>query len=539
MSTKAASPTRSVAEAPTWLVLLSTVLAAFAIWIFRYDYSWGSGDQDEFVPYLLHLLDDSLLSEDWFVGTQTSQIGVRTFFVWLLRIICVALPPHLAVAALFVASWVAIAIGIDRLVRVLGGGSLASAAAIVVALCLTPKWTLGGNDLVYTMLVPEMVAWAWALPALLCFFRRRYAFAGVLLGVASWFQPLVGILVAAMLALSVILEKRNRNGWRHAIVLSSIAAVLALPVLIPIGLQSLGGDAAADTSPSILFILTQFRAPHHYVPSSFSFGSWARVGLLVVVALALAFLRGRRSQTPSQPAPGIILLAIATMCLASWFMTEVIPVDIVVKLQVFKLTVIGKLLLISLIATSAESLLYSRSWVRDYRVQWIVAGASAAVFMASILGSILPNTADVLYARLWSEHSESGLDAWARDSSPLNALFVVPPSNSSLRSHGQRAIVVNYAAVPFAPPDMMEWYARLRTVAPVPQPATSHSLRLQLDSSYYAQTWSHWSQVADTYGVDYLVHRSSTTDDVPFEVSYRDSAWVVYRLIRSSAAADS
>jgi hypothetical protein len=507
--------------------------------MFRYDYSWGSGDQDEFVPYLLHLLDDRLLSEDWFVGTQTSQIGVRTFFVWFLRALCAVLPPHLAVAALFVASWVAIAIGIDRLVRVVGGGSLASAAAIIVALCLTPKWTLGGNDLVYTMLVPEMVAWAWALPALLCFFRRRYAIAGVLLGVASWFQPLVGVLLAGMLALSVILEKQNRNGWRHAIALSSVAAVLALPILIPIGLQSLAGDAAADTSPSILFILTQFRAPHHYLPSSFSPGSWARVGLLVGVAVALAFLRGRRSQTPPQPAPVIILSVIASMCLASWFMTEVIPVEIVVKLQVFKLTVIGKLLLIILIATYAESLIYSRTRVRDSRGQWIVAGASTAIFMASIVGAIWPGTADVLYARLWSEHTESGLYAWARDSTPSNALFAVPPSNSSLRSRGQRAIVVNYAAVPFAADDMIEWYGRLRTVAPVPQPGTGHRLRLQLDSSYHAQTWSHWSQVADTYGVDYLVHRSSTTNDVPYEVSYRDKEWVVYRLIRSVDLADS
>ena len=53
---------------------------------------------------------------------------------------------------------------------------------------------------------------------------------------------------------------------------------------------------------------------------------------------------------------------------------------------------------------------------------------------------------------------------WARDHTPVDALFLVPPDEESFRLHARRAIVVNFKGVPQLSAELPEWRDRLLNV---------------------------------------------------------------------------
>ncbi len=57
------------------------LLFGFGLYVFRFGYGFGTSDQDEFIPYLLSLIDPALFENDWFVQTQQAAFSVRTYFV--------------------------------------------------------------------------------------------------------------------------------------------------------------------------------------------------------------------------------------------------------------------------------------------------------------------------------------------------------------------------------------------------------------------------------------------------------------------------
>jgi hypothetical protein len=56
------------------------------------------------------------------------------------------------------------------------------------------------------------------------------------------------------------------------------------------------------------------------------------------------------------------------------------------------------------------------------------------------------------------------LCAWAKRNTPTSAIFLVPPDESEFRYYAQRAIVVNFKAVPQLSSELREWQTRLKEV---------------------------------------------------------------------------
>ncbi|MEM6337447.1 MAG: hypothetical protein AAF752_12830, partial [Bacteroidota bacterium] len=142
---------------------------AFVAVSWRFGYGYASGDQDEVLPLLLHTLDPAVLANDWFVGTQTADFSVRTYFVRMLWLLAQVMPVWMVILAVDVLCFGALGHVLYRIGQRMYGadarGRLGAALGTFAALALTYKWTLGSNDLVYAMLVPEMAAWPLALYA--------------------------------------------------------------------------------------------------------------------------------------------------------------------------------------------------------------------------------------------------------------------------------------------------------------------------------------------------------------------------------------
>ncbi|MDX1548072.1 MAG: hypothetical protein R3247_13835, partial [Rhodothermales bacterium] len=335
-------------------VPLAVALGALLLYFLRFGYDYGTSDQDEIVPYLLHRLDAGVLAEDWFVAGQAAGYGVRTVFVTLLDAPARWLGPEAAVLGVYVLVWIALAWGVFALARQLTGERLAAALAVAGALVLTPQWTLGGNDMAVRMLVPSMAAWTLAVWGAVVFLRARYLGSGLLLGAAAALQALVGLQMAGVLGVALVLRLPRRDA-RGADVLRLAGGFLliALPALAPLVLQQTASAPAPGDGPSLFYMMAAFRNPHHYLPFSFPLASYLRFGLLAFLGgLGFAFLRGR-----GRLRHGAFVLhvfgVVAALGLVGLVFTEGVPVLGIAKLQLFKTTVFAKLLLVILVCGAA------------------------------------------------------------------------------------------------------------------------------------------------------------------------------------------
>jgi hypothetical protein len=97
---------------------------------------------------------------------------------------------------------------------------------------------------------------------------------------------------------------------------------------------------------------------------------------------------------------------------------------------------------------------------------------------------------------------------FARDHTPTDACFLVPPNEQLFRYHARRAIVVNFKNVPQLSSELTEWKTRLETI--LDRPLTTLPRRFDLAhaalSARYAELpAAHLTAVARRYGARYLV----------------------------------
>ena len=515
---------------------LSMALFAFAAHFLRFGYRYGSSDQDETLPLVLRRLNERLFETDWFIAAEAGEIGVRWAFVSLLSAISAVVPVWAAFLLVHIASFFAVATAVFFLCKALSGSRLVAAVVLVISLVLTPQWTLGGNDLVHAILAPSTVAWAFALWALVLHLNGRSIWAGLLLGLATVFQALVGLQVAAVLFADLLLRTIDRRSGRAVVSAAAsigLFALVALPVLVPLAVPQLGQSPSEDAFPSLFFIMAEFRNPHHYLPLSFPLAAHVKFGLLLFLGSAGYLVLARRGAIRREDFLYRSLNVLALFFVVGFLFTEVVPLLSVAKLQLFKISVAAKPVLLTGIFAVLLTLFRAPrqldDWVNAHRLRaarWVAPGGMVVLAVGLVLrfslGAVVP---------LEHRHSDlGGVEAWARTNTPSEALFLIPPSVDTFRSGARRSVVVNFKTFPFEPTMVRLWFDRLLTVAPVElqRQEASRTLR-RLDASYASQSADRLAALADAYEADYiLLPRAIERPDVLREV-YRSGDWRVYR----------
>ncbi len=504
-------------RAPIYLPLLTLTL--YLLWR---GYGFAISDQDEILPYLMHLLDTRLYQSDWFVNAQLSSFGPRTLFVLIAWLPAKVFGVYEAILGIYVLSWFGTSMALYTLGLHLTRERLAATLCVIFALLLTPKFTLGSNDLVSWILTPSMTAWTFSLWGLVFFVRERPILAGTLLGVGVWMQALVGLQMALICAFLLL--------WKHGLSLrrfyqfAGSFILTASPVLAPLIWFQL-----PRTSPegiwSYFYILYEFRAPHHYLPSSFNSVSAVRFAILCVLGLISLPQFPKIYQTLVQRS----LIFITALCIISFLGTEIVQISTIAKLQLFKLTVFMKVLFIILISNMAAKLIlrYSQRTLTIFFDHGHYA-LGATVLIAITLLIISPNALGVRPTADLNPAEQ--IAAWAHDSTEVDAVFAVPPAWSHFRSQAKRAIVVNFKAVPFHQPYMSEWFTRLREMAPIPLPERGGlPLLPSLDSAFFALPADEIRRLSSTYGFEYIIRQGSTPLE-GFESVYENDSLSVWHI---------
>lgn len=114
---------------------------------------------------------------------------------------------------------------------------------------------------------------------------------------------------------------------------------------------------------------------------------------------------------------------------------------------------------------------------------------------------------------------------WLRESSPRDAIYLTPPDLDGARFLGQRAIVVDWKAVPLIPTELMGWYERLCDV-------TGRELASSGDlGGYQSLDLERLRRLVPKYHPDYLVVRRGNERRFPgFPVAYRNGGFTVLQI---------
>ena len=361
---------------------------------------------------------------------------------------------------------------------------------------------------------------------------------------------------------------------------------MCLPNLIPAARASLTGPHKIPLK-DFVDLYVHLRHPHHYDPLSWPLALW--ISFLWPFPLAILAIRRLPKSFPIQEAIRVSMLLCAMMLVALlfagvWFISEPL-----VQASLFRFSIYPKLLT----CIGAAIYLYDRT--RRPMLAWICLGVMAGMVLVlsiwhpwpSILVENIPTLAGVIMLLLilpsfelvdvWPRIERTPwvgmaaqwgfasvivivvIQAWiyaslgvtlfvgsdpdpnyavicdyAREHTPSDAIFLVPPEEQEFRLLARRAIVINFKGVAQLSSELGEWRDRLCRVLDIPSLSVlPHRFDQVFDAMakrYEELPPDHLRKVADEYHARYIV--STHPFPPPAKPEFKSGRFHLYDLQR-------
>jgi len=136
----------------------------------------------------------------------------------------------------------------------------------------------------------------------------------------------------------------------------------------------------------------------------------------------------------------------------------------------------------------------------------------------------------------WADHTDDAAQAarWARERTPREAIFLVPPGLDAFRIVARRAVVVDWKALPFPDQALREWRARMLDCY---GPVTGGGFEAleRLDRAYEGVDAATLRRLGARYGASHALLYRATEVDLP--VLYANAGYKIVLLGDPAAAA--
>ncbi len=514
------------------------LLLIFSAYLLRFGYGFGFSDQDEFLPLIMRWQDAELFARDWFVMEQASSFGVRTIFARLLYSLSLAAPLKVIVAVLHFSTFAAVSTAVFRIANKLYRNRLTAGLAIFMVVLVTSRWNPGGNDLFHSMLVPSSMSWALALWSFESVLNKRYLMAGALSGAAMLLHPLVGLQVGVVIAVSIFFTEAPRKRAVTAFLIPFL--VVATPLIVVLADWE-SYEPANSSSFSAEFILTQLRAPHHYLPSAFQVSSALKLAIISILGFVILWterpplVTNRRFWSYQDGPARKYLLTTSTilllLLLCAYAMTSIWPIPAVTRLQPFNLSVLLRITVVIALSGAISALIPSRIGQRItseiQKSSFPIVSGLVALIVITVAAQF-----DTLRARTFpSDQSKVELHDWIQSNTQQDAVFAIPPSMSGFQVGSRRAQYVSFKSYPFEARASEEWLRRLLIIAPVRDLRPGGvALQARLDDAYAEHDPANWKAILEIEEIDFIVRVRTDKGDgwSIIDPAWCSSSWCVY-----------
>lgn len=554
MTASVANPVRSRFFPGLLLALGFGAVSVLAL----HQYRFGVWDQTLILPMFKHALDPTLYRGDYLLSVIPHY---HTLF-WAALAGAVDLT-GVDVGTLFFCVYCLAAVA-----TLLGIGAVSFAvfaeprgAALAMLLFLFSKRLPGGTFSLDEILYTRTAALPLLLFSLAALLRGRPLAAACAAGGAFLIHPLsaAAFLIPMAAAAPAVLKRRRPAALLAA---AAVFAVAAAPLLI----RYFRNYAASPVPLPAWLEVLRIRSSHHIFPFSWDPSVYFEA-LLVLGTLAVSW--------PSALSDGLrrffrtMLVAVAVLVLLGVFFTEIVPVRLAVHLQLFRafkpLYCIALIFFAEFFVRAVDAaggwrgvllpvfagmaLLYGAFHWRE-AVVLLAALAGFARYSRSRGAALSPGRwsaalcalAVLAGVRAWAEEGGDfkignaqrpqwlAVQRWAREATPQDAVFIVPPtwSHEGFRVESERAVYGDWKDGTLAnwdPAFGAEWLRRMRSLGFSGEGSLEADFRRLGEIEFKAVARRLRAQGS---GSVYLV--GFADDNLPFPLAYRNPAYVVYRL---------
>ena len=516
-------------RASTRLFAADLVWALFAAAFFTYKsgYLFGTGDHEELLPPIYRLFDPSLYPGSAFVGAAANVQPIRAAYMYTLMAAATLAPLHIAALTLHVLCLVASSLVLMRIARTLfPDAPWAAPLAPILTLTYFGIWTVGGNSYADFMLLPHAFAVTAGTASALFFLRRRMVRAGVTLGIAALYQPLLAGHLMWMLA-AVRITGHRQGRWRDAALFGAAFLVAVSPLLIA---QAMRDTAELTEVGDVLFARRYFGYRHalHYLPSTFPTLDWWHWGGLIAVALLLIFRYRHRARRGVAAFIGLGLLAMAIYTVA----VEGFGILEVCAMQVFKASVWMSALAAVIIAGYVGKGLSALLPFSPARTAVLIIPVAMTFYCVAVVANVSGLSSRGL-GEAWYRVRDKPYDDlgrihyFLRDSTSRDAVVLTAPVDESLMCEGQRTTPVSHKGFLHDRAAFLRWdrlYHRIYHLPYIRSERERRDQSLQQTAVYDDLTAAHFDTVCH---YNYRIARAGAAPDTAMREIRRDGDWLL------------
>lgn len=496
-----------------------------ALFLFARGYQLNTDDQAEHLPQIYQMLDSELYPNDYFVNASNSIFTVRHYYEKLVLFVAQTVGLEWGLFILTFCCIVLMAYSFSRIAEELFSDTWAVLLAPILAMIVFYGFTVGGNHVMYGSFISSTIAKGISAFSLLQFVRDRKLFAGLILGVASLFQPLVGLQLFLILGgIELFFRWDIKNTLRFAVPFLSVSALILVPTF---GRQF--GEAMEYNKELYYEILYAFRNHHHYIPSLFPTTHCIKFfGLLGLGVLGYFLTKPQDKKLYA----GFVSLGLLGM-LVYWLGLEHLGMLQIGKVQWFKTTVWMGAFSSILIAGLVGQLL--SGFVSSSKVKTYVLPASLVLFFVFSLAitnsKYLPESYHHKYMvgnRVYSDLEKMHL--WIAENTPKDISVLVSPDCNAFGCQAKRSMPIHFQAIIHEPFFMMPWYEDFKDIYGVSVDnlegidARAHAVKLYQTRNYRG------AQKQIDYRLDNLETCQFTEELGP--ILHQEGSWVLTQFLQ-------
>ena len=515
------------------LLVVAIVSCLTLIDVYSGEYKYGFGNQGEVIPIHMRLENPDYLSEDYLVNSL-QQYNVRTnfsYFMYLNRIVTFGVFDY---PAIYLFYYIAVSffsmLGIYFMTEFFSR-SKAYRLCILVLTMITPMISIGGTYLFtryYRELLPSSFAALFMIWAVYFFLKKRYFTTFFLLALATCFHVLIGILSAIIFGVALIYTLRLKKKKKIVLIIG-MYGLLSLPFLMP-PIVDMVNSGTVD-SDRVAYIIAFFRNPHHYVPSTWDVGPVIRFFVLELIAVALLFTNPIKKSRYLKVSLLIFFLITNLMFLVGYVFVDVYPVSGIIKLQIFRISILNDLIIRIILISSLFYYLHTLFSKRIH--EHVVRIGLCCIFVIFIISVAIwkfPNYGKFLYYKQIPPFPEQmNAIEWIKRNTSDDSVFITSISDHYFRLQAERAVVINFKQFVFRDADVLEWYSRIEDLCGMEKPACVgwdcvEYCRLE----FLKYTEDDMLYLDQKYGADYVF--TTTGHELSFSKVYEDQGYTIYKL---------
>ncbi|MCB9185787.1 MAG: hypothetical protein H6601_03490 [Flavobacteriales bacterium] len=502
------------------LPILGYALFVAAVFLFVRGYQFNTDDQAEHLPQIYQQLDPELYPNDYFVNASNGIFTVRFYYEKLVLFVAETIGLEWGLFILTLCCIALMAYSFARIAEELFSNRWSVLLAPVLAMLVFYNFTVGGNHVMYGSFISSTIAKGISAFALLQFVRNKHLLAGIILGIATLFQPLVGLQLFLILGGIELLFRKN---WKATLQFGVPYLAVAALILVPTFARQFGESLVYDKE-LYYEILYRFRNHHHYVPSLFPITHYLKFFGLLSLGLLSYFLTKPQDKKFYL---GFTVLSLFGM-LVYWLALEHLGVLQIGKLQWFKTTVwVGAFSSIMLAGLVGQLL---SGFISISKLKSFILPISFSLFLVLsffiINSKYLPDSYQHKYMVGNRNYSDlEKMHFWIAENTPKDISVLVSPDDNAFPCQAKRSMPIHFQAIIHEPFFMLPWYEDFKEIYGVSiENLQGMDARAQAAELYQTRNY-HGNQKRIDYRLDNLENCKFKAELGP--ILHQEGSWVL------------